>query len=359
MSLGTTRGATLSVGIALFLLFAGTLFLNRGYRAIRRSRAEDRYRSGLTFVRQGHDHLAAEEFRAALAYSHDNPTYRLQLAQSLMHLGEWGEAESHLTDLQQDDPTNGPINLMLARIAARERRDQQAEIDYNRAIYGYWPDDRDENRTSARFELVGLFDRDHEQKQALGELLQLAGEVSESDFTTREKIARMLLSHGSPQSAADLYRRLIALQPRSADAEKGLGEAEFALGDYTGARNSFRAAARLKPSERDLKQRVADCDAILDLDPTLVRLSARQRFERAQVLLRQVLDSAGQCTAVGEDLVGAAQKALTGKFRRMRDGDTVAALALSQEIWKLESVSCPQAQAGPVLTAVISKLLKQ
>ena len=360
MSPGTKRGgAIVSVGLALVLLFAATVFLNEGYRAIRRDRAENRYRNGLQLAREGHDKPATEEFRAALTYSHDNPTYRLELAKSLMNLGEWNEAESHLSDLQQDDPTNGPINLMLARIAARNGQDNEAIVDYNRAIYGYWPDHAEQNRTSTRFELLGLMDRDHQQKQALAELLQLAGEVPESDVATRQKIAGMLLSHGSPQSAADIFRGIIALRPRSAAAGQGLGEAEFDLGNFADARNAFRAAARLEPSNTALKQRVADCDAILDLDPTQVRLSASQRFKRAQDLLQRTFNSASQCTMLPADLSSAAQKALSEKSRRMRDGDTVAMLGLSQEIWKVRLSACPQAEARPALAAIMSKILKQ
>lgn len=360
MSIGTTRArAIVSVSLALIFLFGVTVSLNQGYRAIRRERAENRYRNGLQLEHQGDNRQAMEEFRAALTYSHDNPTYRLELAKSLISLGQWNEAESHLTDLKQDDPTNGTINLMLARIAAREGQDEQATLYYNRAIYGYWPDQPEQNRISTRFELLDLQDRTHQQKQALAQLLQLAGEVPENDTATRLKIAEMLLSHGSPQSAADTFRAIIALQPRSAAAEQGLGEAEFELGNFVAARSAFGAAARLEPSNTVLSQKIAECDTILDLDPTLVRLSASQRFERAQALLRATFDSAGQCTMLPADLSSNAQKALSEKPRRIHDGDTVAMLGLSEEIWKVRSSMCPNAAADPALTAVMSKIVKQ
>ncbi|HEX5431670.1 MAG TPA: tetratricopeptide repeat protein [Bryobacteraceae bacterium] len=360
VSIGTTRiGAMVSVGLALVLLFAGAVFLTQGYRAIRRGRAEARFRTGLHLADEGQYQQASEEFRAALTYSHDNPTYRLELAKTLMQLGQWDEAETHLTDLQQDDPTNSVINLMLARIDARNGQNQQAEIYYNRAIYGYWSENAEQNRISTRFELINLLDRGHEQSQAVAQLLQLVGEVPEDDFSTRLQIAGMLLSHGSTQSSADVYRGVIASEPRSAPAERGLGDAEFDLGNFADARNAYLAAARLEPSDPSLKQKVAESNTILSLDPTLVRLSATQRFNRAQDLLHRTFDAAGQCTMLPAGLSDAAQKALSEKPRRKREGDTVAMLGLAEEIWKLRSNACPKTPADPALAAIMSKIIKQ
>lgn len=331
----------LSAGIALVLLFAITIFLNGAYRRTRLSRAEARYDEGIAFAAQGRNAEAAEDFRAALLYEHDNPRYRFALAQALVALKRWNEAENYLLELRAADPTSGPVNLMLAHIAAADGRDEEAIDDYHRAIFGYWPDHQEENRTKTRLELIAVLDRDHQQKQALAELLQLADEVPDSDVAMRRKVAAMMLAHGSPQHAAELYHAIVATHPRDAAAQQGLGEAEFAMNNLAAAQRAFHAAVRYANITPALAQRIAVINSVLDLDPTLLRLTARQRFDRAHELLGRALAAAGRCSAVPADLVNAAQTALAST-RRQRDGETAEMLAVTQSIWKARLAGCSQ-----------------
>lgn len=345
---------------AIVLLFAATTLLNGVYRHTRRARAERQYQAGMRLAGAGRNDAAAEDFRAALVYEHDDPQYRMALAKSLIALKGFEEAETHLIDLRDADPTDGPVNLMLARIAARENRDADAVTDYHRAIYGFWTDHPEQNRIAARFELIGVLEREHQQKQVLAELLELAGELPDSDVNHRQEVASMLLSHGSPQHAAEVFRALVAAHPTDAASEAGLGEAEFQLSDFLAARQAFQMAARVEPSNLKVQQQQAACDAVIDLDPTLVRLSANQRFMRAQALLRGALDSAERCGAVPAGLSEQAQKALAEKPRRKRDGDTVGIIMLSQQVWRQRLQSCSsQSPADQALAAVMAKLAKQ
>ena len=356
----TSREAVLSVAVATVLLFAATTVLNNAYRGTRRARAERQYRAGVQLASAGRNAQAADDFRAALVYEHDNADYRLALAKSLIAQEQFGEAQTHLVDLRDADPTDGPVNLMLARIAARENRDADAVTDYHRAIYGFWPDHPEQNRISARFELIGVLERDHQQKQVLAELLELAGELPDSDVDHRQEVASMLLSHGSLQHAAEVFRAIVAARPSDAAAQQGLGEAEFQLSDFVAARQAFQMAAQVEPSNLDVQQHLAACDAVIDLDPTLVRLSANQRFMRAQTLLNRTLDSAERCGVVPAGLSEQAQKALAEKPRRKRDGDTVDILMLSQQVWRQRLQGCPKrAPTDQALAAVMSKLAKQ
>jgi tetratricopeptide (TPR) repeat protein len=356
----TTRGAVVWVGVALIILFTLIAFLNRAYHATRRSRAEDRYRAGVQLAQKGQDAQAAEDFRAALVYEHDDPKYRFALAKALISLGRWEEADSHLLELQQRDPTNGPINEMLARLAVRAGRYDEAVDDYNRAIYGYWAEQPEENRIATRLELIGVLDREGLQKQVLAELLALAGEVPDSDIDTRRKIAGMLLSHGSPQHAAEIYHSVLATHPHDAAALQGLGEAEFELGDYASARNAFHSAVRYGATDPAVSQRMALCDAILNLDPTLVRLSANQRYERSRELLRRTFAAASACTTPPPNLADAAQKSLSAKPKHRRDDDTAAMLAAAQGLWNLRQAACGQKpETDQALAEVMAKLAKQ
>ena len=360
MTPATTRGATLSVAVVLISLFAFTTVLNSAYHGTRQSRGEARYRSGLELANAGKNVEAVEEFRAALTYVHNDPRYRMALTRSLIALGRWGEAESHLSELREDDPTSGPINLMLARIASRNRRDPDAVTYYQRAIYGLWPDHSAENRTAARFELVGLLERDHQDKQVLAELLDLADETPETDFVSRQRVGTMLLAHGSPQHADELFRGILAAHPGDAVAEKGLADAEFALGDFLEARKAYRKANEHGLKDAAIQERIAACDAVLDLDPTQVRMSAGERFERAQKLVRLCLQSVLGCTTLPADLADAAEKATMETNDRRRDGDTVTMLNLAEQLWKARQDSCgSNAPSDPALAAVMGKLQKQ
>jgi tetratricopeptide (TPR) repeat protein len=360
MTPATTRGATISVGVVLVLLFAFTTALNSAYHATRQGRAEARYRSGLELAGAGNNNGAVEEFRAALTYVHNDPRYRMALARSLIELGRWGEAQSHLSELREDDPTSGPINLMLARLAFRDRRDADAVTYYQRAIYGLWPDHSAENRTAARFALVSLLDRDRQEKQVLAELLDLADETPETDTASRQRVGELLLAHNSPDHAAELFRGILGAHPRDAAAEKGLADALFALGDYLAARKAYRQAADDGLNDPAIAPRIAACDAVLDLDPTLVRMSSGERFDRARTLVRLTWQSAQSCGSLSTDLADAAEKVVAETAAGRRGEDTVNLLNLAEQLWKARQELCgPAAPADAALAAVMGKLQKQ
>ncbi len=360
MTPATTRGAAIPVAAVLLVLFSATAALSTAYHATRRNRAEARFTTGMELAKEGKNAQAVEEFRAALTYVHNDPRYRMELARSLIALGRWGEAESHLSELREDDPTSGPINLMLARLEVRDRRDRDAVTYYQRAIYGLWPDHPSDNRTAARFELVGLLEKEHQEKQVLAELLDLADETPESDVASRRRIAALLLSHGSPQHASELFRGILDAHPDDAEAEKGLADSLFVMGDFLAARSAYRLAARHDPNDPAIGQRIAAADAVVNLDPTLVRLSGTDRFDRAQELVRLTLQSVEGCATLPADLLDEAHKAEEEPAARRRDGDTLVLLSLAEQLWKARQQTCASAvPASPALTAVMMKLQKQ
>jgi tetratricopeptide (TPR) repeat protein len=325
-----SRTTVLVVATALVLLMAFTAALDGAYRRTRLSRAEDSYRRGTELASAGRNAEAAEDFRAAMLYAHDDPRYRLALARSLVALKRWNEAESYLLELRTGDPTNGPLNLMLARIAAADGRKAEAIEDFHRAIFGYWPEHPEESRVNARLELVSLLDRLGQSRPALAELLALADEVPEADVATRLKVAGMLLAHGSPGHAAETYRAIVAAHPHDAAARQGLGEAEFASGDFTGALASFHAAVRYGSITPGLATRIAMLNSILDLDPRPLQLGTRQRLERARELLARAQAAAARCAA------------LPNAGEPERGADAAQLIALAQAIWKARMAACPQ-----------------
>lgn len=361
MAAATSRGALITVAAVLVSLFTFTTLLTSTYRSARRSRAQARYERGMQLGSKGKNEQASGEFRAALAFAHDEPRYRLALVRSLMALGRWKEAESNLNELRVLDPTNGLINLLLARLAARDGRTNEAVTLYQRAIYGYWPEQADQNRIATRFELVDLLRRTHQQQQAVAQLLELSAEIPDTDAASHDRVGRLLLANSSPQHAAETFRSVVAAQPNDAAALEGLGEAEFALRDYPAARNAFRGAARNGAGSPDLAHRIDVCDSILELDPTRVRLSSAERFERARELVRRAAGSLRECSTVPPALDQPIQEA-TGKKRhpRRHEGDTVELIALAQQVWKARQDACPaQSMPDEALAAVMARIQAQ
>jgi tetratricopeptide (TPR) repeat protein len=359
MVISPSRRPMLWVAFALPALFAFTASLDSAYRAARRSRAGERYRNGLVLERTGRHQEAAAEFRAALTFAHTEPAYRLALARSLVEMGRLKEAESHLSELREQDPIDGTVNLMLARIAARDHRPEDAITWYHRAIYGYWSDRAPESRLAARFELVDYLTRHGQSKQIVAELLELAGDAPESDLAARERVGRLLLRYGSPEHAAEIFRGIVDAEPRGASAQEGLGEAEFALGNFTAARAAFRMAQRLGFAEPFLARRIEACDAVLDLDPTLVHLTAGQRYARARELVRLALEASRTCWPPPPDLADAAAKALSQNPARRREGETVEFLGLAQGLWKARPADCGPGDALGALPAIMARLQRQ
>lgn len=338
-----SRTTMVTVAVALVLLMAFTAALNGAYRRTRLSRAEARYREGMKFAAAGRNADAAEDFRAALLYEHDNPRYRFALAQSLVALKRWTEAESYLFELRTSDPTNGPLNLMLARIAEADGRYTEAIGDYHRAIFGYWPEHPEENRVSTRLELIGILDRLGQSNAALAELLSLADEVPDTDIATRQKVAEMLLAHGSPQHAAEIYKAIVTAHPRDAAARQGLGETEFAGGDFASALSAFHAAVRYGSITPYLAARIALLNSILALDPTQLRLGARQRLERAHELVTRAQAAAARCSPLPQ-----AEEPPKG-------ADAAQLIALAQAIWRARMAACPQQPEPDQPLAILMK----
>ncbi|HWB84788.1 MAG TPA: tetratricopeptide repeat protein [Bryobacteraceae bacterium] len=360
MVTGTTRSAVLSVAAGLVLLFAFTTVLNSTYRAVRHGKAEKLYQHGVALAKAGHNAEAAGEFRAAIVFAHDDAQYRLALARSLMALGLWNEAESHLSELSEDDPTNGLVNLMLAQIAERDGRSTQAVTFYHRAIFGYWPEKPLENRIEARFQLVDLLARTGQQKQVIPELLELADEVPDADLELRERVGRLFLANGSPEHAAEQFKAIVSEHPHDAVPYQGLGDAEFALADFGAARSAYRTAARYKPEDVSLLHRILLSDDILELDPTVVRLTATERYARAKRLAERTLASFQACATVPADLNTKAQNLIKANPRRRRDGDTLALINVAQQLWKARQVACSTIPVrDEALPAVMTRISKQ
>ena len=343
---------------AMFVLT--TVFANT-YRAQRRSRAEAHFQEGNTLLAEGQNRKAVSEFREALSYSHDSFEYRLALALALIKVGDISEAEAHLTELGETDPTSGVVNLNLARIAARQGEFQEAVTDYHRAIYGHWASDPEQNRIQARFDLIAFLASRKANKEAIGELLQMAVDVPD-DPALKNRIGNMLLEYGAPANAADVFQDVLS-EHADAAAYFGLGRADFSMANYSAALSVFRRAARLQPDNEDIRQRLALTGQIISLDPTVAKLSSLERYLRSRQLVNKALAALEQCTGSEDEVLPDTFASLMAEARRTsprREGETPRLISLAEQLWQARAKVCPSTpQKDEPLAYVLEKIAKQ
>jgi tetratricopeptide (TPR) repeat protein len=352
----------LLVFVALALLFGITAWLANVYHAERRHRAEAYYRRAENLARAGRLAEGVEVYRAAIGYAPDNARYQLALGLALMDLGRLQEARSHLLEMHESDPANAWIDLLLARISAREDRIDEAVTEYHQAIYGLWPRDAGSNRIQAGFELVDLLERTGRTGPALAELLALSEETPQ-DPTTQTRVAFLLLEHGSAPRASEMFLNVVARNPHNAAAALGCGEAAFAQGNYAAAENWFRKAVQWDPSHAEAATWLEETAEIRALDPTPVTLSAAARYERVRTLVSRTLDGLEACAAPGssaeiENLIPEAQEFLR-KNRVHHEGDTPRAVELAEQLWQARKQVCGKPpKSEEALDLVMAKVAK-
>jgi tetratricopeptide (TPR) repeat protein len=356
---GTNLRATIVVSVILVAAFVFTGFLTSSYERARVSRGREHFQVGRELEAAGNVQDAAEEYRKALLFTPDDTEYRLSLAVALVELGQLDEAQSHLEELLEDEPTNGVVNLMLARVAEQRGQVKQAIDYYQRAVYGFWPRDKMATRHAARWDLVGLLEKQNRRTELVGELLQLYANAP-NDVEEKSKIGFLLLQYGATSDATGVFKDLARAYPRYAEAHHGLGQSYFEAGDYLAARREFQRAIHANPSDRENVQLLSLTNAVIDLDPALPRLNTGERLARSRRLLNRVIHDLNDCA--GKD-------AVANQAQQLKDAQTLAAstsndadsLALqlqdtAQQLWKDRHKFCPK--NPPPDTAVTTVLEK-
>ncbi len=351
--LGIARGPLVTAFAAMFGVFALTTFLARWHDAERQRRAERYFQIGETLASRGKEEEAIEEFRNALSIARGNREYRLAVAETLLRLGRFSEAEVYLEELLAADPANAIPNLLLARIAARQGRTQAAIDDYHRAIYGYWPEAGERRRMETRWELVRFLAAAGATKPVIAQLLEIADQAP-NDPATKRRVAAMLLKYGPANQAAEIYRDVVRQNPRDAEAEAGYGRAELAAGNDAAAQAAFRRALRLNPRDEETRRELEITDRALELDPTLRGLHSADRYLRSRRLIAAAADTLEEC---GADPAGlqSARKALTAHARPARLGDAAEQnIAVAEQLWSARPQGC--ADRDPALARVLARI---
>lgn len=354
----------------MIVCFVITGFLTRSFRQERRDRGRQHDQLAQTLSDYGYYADAIREYSDALTYLPDSLESRLGLAQSLYAVGRYNEAENHLLDLRRSDPTRALVNRSLARIAAR-RSDIPAAVNYYQtAIYGRWQRHPAENRLRVRLELVELLKQHGENRQLVGQLLELLDEAP-GNLELRRQIGFQLIDAQSPGNAREVFEELVRERRTDGEAFAGKGQAEFALGSYEPAYQALQTAAKLGYESEEVSRLLGLTREILALDPMARGLGQPTRLGRSRQLLERTLAAVDHCVnPQGPEVAGPpapppnglrpwleeVRDRLAGSARQQADQETIEAnIALAKELWnRAQAVCSGREQADQALVHVLS-----
>ena len=302
--------ATFGLILAAILAFgAFDVWLARVDARESRQHAAHLYEDGRAQLAAGRARAASDLFASALASERTNVRYGTALGEALLAAGEYPDAESVLRSQLARAESDGPANLVMARVLEREGRADDAASYYHRAIYGRWEEGAAARRLQARMALVDLLARSGAKQELLAELLPLADSAIGTP-ALRRRVAHLFIAAGAPDRAVVFFREMLRADPKDGDAYAGLGEAALVLGNFATARADLLEATRLLGESAQRAAMLAVADTALALDPTPRRLDAPERHSRAARVLALVLDAAAQCSP-------AAPAAMTDSARAM------------------------------------------
>lgn len=266
---------------------------------------------------------AIDAYRSALQFARDDRGLRLRLAEALLAAGRPAEARAYLADLWQEQPGNGRVNLVLARIAAATGDVDGATRYYQNAVQGAWEDAAAERRRETRLELATYLIAHDRDAQAEAELAALAAGLPPVS-PLRVPTARLLVAAGAPARARALFDEALQNDPRDEAALRGASEAALALGDHAAV---VRYLQRVPAASLDADDKVTlqTSQQVLALDPFRRGLSSRERalrvrraLTRAEARVRACPDAAS-FAALGEDLRTALRTETTTALARDPD----------------------------------------
>jgi Flp pilus assembly protein TadD len=333
-----------STGLVSALLvgtFALTGFCTSIYKHQRTNLGRRHYADGQRLETGGDVESAVEEYRRALIFAPDDTEYRISLASALISAGRFDEAESHIDQLLQDDPTNGVINRMRAHLAERQNHTAAAIDYYQRAVYEYWPQNRLPERARARWELISLLEKAGRREEAVGELMTLYANTSISPDTKLD-VGFALLRDSAPSEAAQVFREAARTAPKDSRPHRGLGQTYLASGEFVSARHEFERALKLDAQDKDAAKLLTLTNAIIDIDPDLPGLSSAERRRRSTNLLKRVVSLFRQCSGgVGiDDRFARADNLLSGE--KVKSSDIAFEMQnLAKQLWKDQTSICP------------------
>ena len=273
-----------STVIAIWLLCSIGLFavaevVSRAYDGKRETLANRWFERGRQALQVSQPQTAIADFRNALAYSSHNAQYRLQLAEALLAAGRTQEAQDYFESLWQELPSDGRVNLALARLHAR-RDDLPASLRYyHGAIYGEWEDNPIWRRQEVQLELVKFLLQNKAKAQAQSELQELAREAP-NDADLHLQIAELFGQAGDFADELQESRKVMQREPDSSAALRAAGAAAFHSGKYKTAEEYLRGALEHNRNDQESAALLGKIQLIMTANPYARGLTFRERHRR-------------------------------------------------------------------------------
>jgi tetratricopeptide (TPR) repeat protein len=341
-------------------MFALTGFCTSVYKHQRTNLGQRHYTDGQRLENTGQLDAAVEEYRKALIFAPDDADYRISFASALIGSGRFEEAQSHIDQLLQEDPTNGALNRMQAYLAERQKRFPAAIDYYQRAVYEYWPPHKLQERARARWELISLLEKAGRREEAIGELMTLYANTTIGPGGKLD-IGFALLRDGATSEATQVFREASKNAPKDAQPHRGLGEAYLASGEFVSARHEFERAIRLDPHDKQATNSLALTNTIIDIDPELPGVSSTERYRRSTNLLKRIVFLLRQCAGgVGvDDTLTAADNLLQGG--KVKSADIALEMQnLAKQLWKEQTTICPDSPStDPAVSRVMDRMSRE
>lgn len=289
---------TVLLGSALLIviLFFITGGVARGYHVKLHELAGQWFEAGEKHLNTGNADAALADFRNALVYEPEDPRIQFRLTQALIADGRYEEARSYLLGMLAHSPSDAPVNLALARIAARSGTEADALRYYHGAIYGVWPNDLEANRLNARFELSRMLIARGDGSDADGELIALATEIpQQGGAPLHEQTGELFLRAGDVTRALEEFRLALAGPHVPSGALRGAGLTAYQMGDFRIAQRYLERAYREKRNDPEVGAALETTRLILAWDPEAPGLTYVQRRERARHDLAQAIARVESC----------------------------------------------------------------
>ncbi len=356
-----TLQATLTVSVTLILAFVATGFASSAYHRERAGLAAMHFGRGQALENRGELEPALEEYRKALLFSPEKTEYRLSLATALLEANRLDEAQSHLEQLAQEDPTNGQINLLLGRLAVQQHKLKQAVDYYQRGVYEYWPESEFPERRQARWELASLLSQTGDRSGFIAELMQLYANLPLQDTAQKLKVGFLLLANGASSEASRIFQNLVKQTPQSSEAHRGMGEVYFSTGEYVSARHEYQRALRLSPNDQESTKALSLTNDVIDMDAALPYITGFEQVRRSRNLLSRVVKDLETCNP-GSGAAGQRLQNAKDLLLKPSKGDDPAYMmqTAAAQVWadrtRLCGSSVPQDRA---LQTVLSRIGQQ
>ena len=327
----------------------------------RKVSAAREFAAGEQLVAEGKNDQAIEHLRSASTLDGENTRYATALADAVLADGRPKDAELLLVPLLERNGTDGAANFTMARVLVKEGKIAEAKSYYHRAIYDLWPRGAEDNRTTARFELIDLLASTDARQELLAELLPIQDDSTNS-LAQRKRIAHLFVVAGSPSRAVTIFRDVLRHDAKDADAYIGLAEAALSLGDFATAKADLVAAQKLSPQDSSsIQARISVTDSVIALDPTQRGLSLGEQYRRSRYLVQLTLASVRKClgtqapdVAAALDSAGANLVASAAAASQSQSIDQT--LLLAEQLWALRRGRCSAERRDGALALVQNRI---